>query len=676
LTTAESRRRILGAGLVVGSFALAQLGALVLPGLFGSLEGRSLDGLFALRWELPAFRSPPDDRIVHVVASDDTLVAMGSPYPTRRWYADAVRTLHAADVAVQVLDYIFVAATDPAEDAALIDAVARAGNVHLGMAVRPHGAGGTAAPWEAPAAADDAWADVHVEEDAELLSGERAITTFPALAAASAGLGALNVLPDGDGVFRRIPLLLRFRGRVQPSIGLRVACAFLGVPPDRVRVEPGRSITLRGARWPGLAGTRDVRIPIDREARMIVSYPGPWGTLRQIDLFDVLRVKGDAFGRDLLREDLQGTIVVLFDGYSGAGDVGAVPLDRDYPRAGIHASVIHSILNESFLREASRPARVALEVAVLAIALALTLQRASRWFSFGVPALMLALALLAAGAFLLDGLIVPVARPLLFCGLAFSTVVVARYLWEERDRLVLRTTFDAYFPPRVVQRIVDDPASLTTAGQSKEVTILFSDIRNFTWHTAAMDPRDVQATLNVYFQEMTEIVFRHEGTIDKFIGDGLMVFFGDPEPQPDHALRAVRAAIEMQQRVREMGRAGVWKGSFPVRIRIGIHTGSVVVGNMGSQRRLSYTVIGAPVNLASRLEGHAPVGGIVLSAATRERVKQEVPTRRGGFAQAKGFQDPVEVFEVILEDSPAEGIPPEVGSPESPVPPSATSAEG
>jgi adenylate cyclase len=661
----------------VGSFAFAQLGSRALPAPFESLEGRIVDGLFALRWELPAFRLAPDDRIVHVVVSDDTLAAMGSPYPTRAWYADAVRTLADADVARQLLDYIFVATTDPVEDAALVDAVRRAGNVHLGMAVRLDATGGAAAPWEARAPAQDPWRDVHVEEGAELPSGEKLITTFPALAAASAGLGALNVLPDRDGVFRRIPLLVRSQGRVHPSIGLRVACDFLGVPPDRVRVTPGRSITLEDARWPGRAGVRDVHIPIDRQARMVVNYAGPWGTQRQIDLFDVLSVAGDRFGRDVLKEDLAGTIVVLADGYSGAGDFGAVPLDRDYPLAGIHASVIQSILTGSFLREASRGARGALELAVLGAVLLLALRRSSRWFSFGVPAVTLGVVALAAAAFLLDGLILPVARPLLFCGLAFSTVVVARYLWEERDRLVLRTTFDAYFPPRVVERIVAEPTSLTTAGQSKEVTILFSDIKNFTAHTAAMDPQDVQATLNVYFQEMTEIVFRHEGTIDKFIGDGLMVFFGDPEAQPDHALRAVRAAIEMQRKVGELERAGAWRGRFPVRIRIGIHTGPVVVGNMGSRRRLSYTVIGAAVNLASRLEGHAPVGGIVLSAATRERVEREVATRRGGFVQAKGFQDPVEVFEVILEDSLEEKVPPpEVGSAERTVSANATGVGG
>jgi adenylate cyclase len=148
---------------------------------------------------------------------------------------------------------------------------------------------------------------------------------------------------------------------------------------------------------------------------------------------------------------------------------------------------------------------------------------------------------------------------------------------------------------------------------------------------------------------MVDIVFKYEGTVDKFIGDGLMVFFGDPEPQQDHALRCVKAGIEMQKRCREMKVEWERKGLFPLKIRVGINTGDVIVGNMGSARRLSYTVLGAPVNMAQRLESNAPVEGIMISQRTWELVKDHVKTRPLDPIQPKGIAEPIQVYEVIVE---------------------------
>ncbi len=163
-----------------------------------------------------------------------------------------------------------------------------------------------------------------------------------------------------------------------------------------------------------------------------------------------------------------------------------------------------------------------------------------------------------------------------------------------------------------------------------------------------MSPDQIKNLLNEYFEAMTEIVFKHGGTVDKFIGDGLMVFFGDPEAQPDHALRAARASIEMQRRVAELRSAWRQRGDMPIEIRIGINTGPVVVGNMGSARRLSYTVLGSHVNLAQRLESNAPVGGVLVGAATWNLIKDEIPARPMGDIQVKGIDEPVSVYELLL----------------------------
>ena len=171
-----------------------------------------------------------------------------------------------------------------------------------------------------------------------------------------------------------------------------------------------------------------------------------------------------------------------------------------------------------------------------------------------------------------------------------------------------------------------------------------------------MTPEHIQRSLNEYFGAMTDIVFRYQGTVDKFIGDGLMVFFGDPDPQPDHALRCVQAAIEMQTRVRELKAKWETEGGLPIQIRIGINTGTVAVGNMGSARRLSYTVLGSAVNLAQRLEANAPVGGILISRHTYELVKDQVRTRPLGQIQVKGLTEFIDVYEMLV-DTQAIGFP-------------------
>ncbi|MCA1560321.1 MAG: adenylate/guanylate cyclase domain-containing protein [Acidobacteria bacterium] len=185
------------------------------------------------------------------------------------------------------------------------------------------------------------------------------------------------------------------------------------------------------------------------------------------------------------------------------------------------------------------------------------------------------------------------------------------------------------------------------------MTIMFSDIVGFTSRTAAAQPDEIRHFLNGYFSEMVEIVFAHGGTVDKFIGDGLMAFFGAPDVQPDHVDTAVAAPITMQQCIARS--AGLWvigEDDGPLRVRIGLTAGPVVVGNMGSTRRLSYTVLGASVNLAQRLESNASPGGILISSRCRELLKSDVETRARGGIPIKGLGENVHVFEVVIPPQP------------------------
>ncbi len=194
-----------------------------------------------------------------------------------------------------------------------------------------------------------------------------------------------------------------------------------------------------------------------------------------------------------------------------------------------------------------------------------------------------------------------------------------------------------------------NPELITTGGQKKELTIMFTDIKSFTTYSSTMAPDLIQKTLDEYFGAMVEIVFTYGGTVDKFIGDGLMVFFGDPEPQEDHAERCVRAAIAMQRKCRELKARWEHEGLFPLRIRIGINSGPVVVGNMGSSRRLSYTVLGSDVNLAQRLESNAPVEGILISQRTFELLGGRIPATPQEPIFVKGLSAAIPVYTIPLD---------------------------
>ena len=184
---------------------------------------------------------------------------------------------------------------------------------------------------------------------------------------------------------------------------------------------------------------------------------------------------------------------------------------------------------------------------------------------------------------------------------------------------------------------------------TKEVTIMFSDVRKFSTLSDKIEPEVIHRLLNLYFSQMTQIAFKYDGFVDKFIGDGLLCFFGDPIAHKDHALRAVQTAIEMQQVVRELGPIIQQEfGLDPIVIRIGINTGYVIIGNMGSAERMEYTVLGSEVNLAQRLESSATPGEIMISENTYQHIKDQVKVRDMGEIQVKGFERDVKVYEIEL----------------------------
>jgi adenylate cyclase len=654
LTTDRDRGPGASAALLAAVLVGTHLLHWLLPGLFEPLAARVTDRFFGLRSGIESLRPAYDGTVVHVDIDDRSLREREDFYLDRADHARLVRNLGRAGIAAQFHDVVFAAPGPPAEDRELEEATAEAANTYYGMAVGlSAGRAGTLPPDPDPAfdsVRERIWWRPEVTDAARLPEASRYLVTYPRLAAASRGLGFLDVVPDRDGVYRRVPLLARAgESGFVPSLSLRVICDFLGVEPGRIEVRPGRSITLRGARRPGSEESTDIAIPVDRAGRMIVNYIGPWGSMTHYPFFVIYDASDDRFMLEDLRAELEGRIAVVSWTATGAGDIGAVPTDPLFPLSGLHASVLNTILTENFLHEVGTLTTLLLvELPLLALLLAAAMRLRTVPFVIVSMALVPAYFVVAGLLFLYADLVLNVPRPVMT--IAGATVLVAAYQYhlEARRRAVLRSTFNAFFPPSVVDKVMAHAEDLVDTAQKKELSVLFSDIRGFTKSTSEMEPGHVRDLLNEYFDRMIEIVFRHEGTLDKFIGDGLMVFFGDPETQPDHAARSVRAAIEMQQATRELSKAWVARGDMQLEIRVGINTGVVIVGNMGSARRLSYTALGGVVNIAQRLESNAPVGGILISAHTHELMDGAVPAKKLAPIRVKGIDDPLEVYEVVV----------------------------
>jgi adenylate cyclase len=671
LTISSERRTAAVILLIVASFAVIQLLFWALPGVFEPWNAQTVDQFFLFRSAVPSFRPAYDSTIVHVDISDRSFDQLESSYLNRFQYSRVVRNLGEMKTALQIWDFILPAKTNRAEDSAFVESVAAAGNAYFGLGFNITGqslSSQTAARVTRVAdyLASTTW-NIRVDGNADDLPlAHQAKTTFYDLAAASRGLGFLNVDFDRDGVYRRAHLLFRYGNGFYPSFAFRAACDYFGVSPDRVVLKPGKNVTLRDARR--LGGTpRDIIIPIDRTGAMVVNYIGPLKTgdnttsMLHYDFADILRAGDDRTEIELWKDILAGKIAVVSEVATGASDFGPVPTDNQFPLSGVHSNILNTILTGNFLRGADWFETAVIEL-VLLLAVALSaLNSSPRNFSISALCLILGYLILALAAFLYAKVLFNVLRPIVELAFASFVVVAYRYVTEQKAREVLRRSFEAYFPPAVARRLMLNPSLVTAGGQKKVITIMFTDIKSFTTYSAALSPDEIRKLLNEYFGAMVEILFKHEGTVDKFIGDGLMVFFGDPEPQNDHALRCVRAAIEMQQKCRELKDRWEREKKFPLMIRVGINTGSVVVGNMGSARRLSYTALGADVNLAQRLEANAPAEGILISESTFELVRDSIKTHPPELIHVKGFDKPINVYRVRLDEHVSGVKPPDAG---------------
>ena len=470
------------------------------------------------------------------------------------------------------------------------------------------------------------------------------LKTFTLALGEHGAAGFFSIAPDTDGVVRHSLLALPYDRSsniddwedIYASLDVQAVRLFLGVPNEQtvLRFGPGGISRVEFG--------QTLQLPLDPLGRTLINYRGPVRTYPYYSIADVTQGR---FAPGTFRNK----IVLVGASATGIGDLRPTPYGGiDFPGVEVHANVIDNILNHNFLQRG--PEQVVWDLLLIIIfgvplGLWLALTGPQR-MGFG---LLLALPYLGAvyGAFL-KGWWLNLTIPLFTLVANVSLVALYRVVIEEREKRKVRTSFQQYLSPEVIRRLLVRPELVRP--RKTEISIMFSDIRNFTTISEQLDAQDLALVLNQYLSDMTRIIFRSYGTLDKYIGDAVMAFWGAPFEEPEHAARACRAALEMMQRVSEIREQWRAAGRPPLDIGIGVNTGVASVGNMGSQLRYGYTAMGDAVNLSSRLEGLNKEfrTHILLGPDTYAAVRDAgFVFRELDLIQVKGKLQPVIIYELV-----------------------------
>lgn len=462
------------------------------------------------------------------------------------------------------------------------------------------------------------------------------------LAAATPHFATINAAPDDDGVNRRIPLVSTVKGSgvLLPTLALKAVEVASG--GERIEVISGpedlspRAVTIG-----------DLRIATELAGTTTLDWYGRFDGEQMpiLSIADIIDEKVDA-------AQIRDRIIFVAATAIGTHDQRVTPLERAVPGVYIHATLAQNILDGRHL--ARPPHAIAIEIALFLLIGLITGLVMTRFHVIGqvVCAVVLAVAWIAADqlVFFGQGVVVYAVLPVLQIFVTMLAVAMWSFFVEQRERRKTKQAFGRYLSPRVMEQVLADPEQfLKLGGRRYEATVLFSDIRGFTTISEALTPEELGTLLNEYMTPMTDIVFEYEGTLDKYIGDAVMAFWGAPVEQSNHALLACRAALKMLRVVEELNERFADDGLPHIAIGIGLSSGPMTIGNMGSADHFAYTALGDRVNLGARLEGQTKEYGVemLISEATQELVKDEMLCRELGSLRVKGKYEPVRIFELI-----------------------------
>jgi len=601
------------------------------------------------------FQAAPDPRICLVLYTDicNTRTDIGlAPWPLdRKWHGQLMRLLHAAGSRVILWDVILDAAGSSEEGdqqmAAIAEALAEIGAPIISAAVASEDAEAAVPSPEQPTRP---FTRIHGDRSLLQVAGPRAYLPYPALRQHS--LFAFADTPQGaDGIRRRIPLLIRIDGKVYPSLALQAVLSLLGVDRSQVDIVLGDSIRFS-------SGGKQWRIPIGPDGTYLLNFRylhegGPsqaFPTYPYVDLLLGLNAKYAEEKEDVSTPDLKDRIVVLGQTVTGMADAGPTQLHGYAPLPLVHANAIANILAEDYAGEA--PFWLVWPAAGLLAFLLLyqCAHRSAKCLMLALFAVLVFHSLLCSAAWIAWSLWIPWVGPSLGFAASGFCIIGIRYRQEMQAKEKIRSMFGSYLSPELLEKISRQGTRLEVRSERRPVTILFSDLRNFTAWSEKVSETELILQLNEYLSAMVACIHAEGGTLHKFIGDAVMAVWGDihsTSPEDD-ACRACRAALAMQKRLQELNSDWSSRGMQPLSMGIGLNQGIVLVGNIGSPQKMEFTVIGDPVNLASRLESlNKSLHTSILAGESVHRLAgASFAFLALGAVPVKGKEEDVQVFEL------------------------------
>jgi adenylate cyclase len=473
----------------------------------------------------------------------------------------------------------------------------------------------------------------YIKSQGDLYQVGQMTAPIPVLLESARGTGYYNIEPDEDGVARRIPLFLALGGRAYPSMDFQIVLDKLGIKKEEVTVELGKYIK---------AGDK-LNIPVDQDGRTLITYFGQYKKFRYTSYSDVLTEQVPA-------EYFKDKIVIIGATAAGLMDLRVVPFSNVFPGPEIHANIMQTLLTGKFVRVV--PWHIQLIILVLIGLLTVFVSLRFKPLAAGLTLFGLVAVYFITATVMFDKSLiwVEMVRPLAVVLFTNMAILGYRYLTEEKQKVWIKNMFQGYMSKDLVDKIMANPEMLLMGGDKKEVTVFFSDIKGFSSFSEKLGtPERLIALINEYLGAMSDVVLEYGGYISKYEGDAIMAFWGAPTDDPKHAETAIKCVWAMNQRLQILN-ADLAKRSMPnLFTRFGLNTGMVTVGNVGSEKKKSYTAMGDSINLGSRLEGANKEYGtaIMMSEFTYAKVKGLYPVRELDMLRVVGKEQPVRVYELL-----------------------------
>ncbi len=465
-------------------------------------------------------------------------------------------------------------------------------------------------------------------------------------AQAAYNTGHISIVRDHDGIIRHYPMIIKIDSLFFPAISLQIFLDYNKIPFNKLKIDWGHSITIPALKNSFL--NKDVVIPIDQHGLTFIPFYGFWKNEKNMQAQNLLKYASNEEDLDDLLDYFGGKFVFIGDISVGTSDLGQVSIEDNVPLVSIHSALLNALLMNDFYSE-WKPSMTALLIFPLGLMLGLF-----SIFKRNAP-LYIASIVIIAGLILFSFYAIKSFQlfPLVTSGGAVIVLTIGMVLSLNvvisKDQAFIKSAFSKYVPINVVDQLLENPGMLKLGGEERILTILFSDIADFTTISESMKSTELVPFLNDYLSEMTDIIIKENGTVDKYIGDAILAEYGAPVPMENHADAAVKTAINMQRMIEELNEKWSAEGLPKLRSRIGINTGQVIIGNMGSDRVFDYTVIGDPVNLAARLESANKRYNtlIMISEFTyNELDKEKFKIRLLDIIKVKGKTKAVKVYEV------------------------------